>query len=407
MTKECIVLAGGLGTRLRSVLADKPKCMAPVNGRPFLFYMLHYLHQQGITHAILALGYKSEQVIDWCNNTSLPLRISFAIEPEPLGTGGAILNALPLVENNEIFIVNGDTFFDVPLPALYTFHIAKQAQLSLSLKPMQQFERYGSITINEDQQIIAFHEKKYCETGLINGGVYLTTVSYLRSLHLPEKCSFEKEVLEAQATSGHLYGFISNTYFIDIGIPADYEQAQQDLPIRTASTLFLDRDGVINQEITNSYVLDKSMFRFNPGVLPALAILAKLFSRIVIVTNQRCIGKGMLTEAGLQEIHQHMLDEIALHHGRIDKIYFCPEVESNHPCRKPNSGMALQAQQDFPDIDFTQSVMVGNTLSDMQFGKNLGMTTVFIPSTLPDTPFPHPLMDARYADLWQFAQAIQ
>jgi len=407
MIKECVVLAGGLGTRLRSVVADKPKCMAPVHGRPFLFYLLHYLHKQGITHAVLSLGYKSEQVIDWCNNTPLPLRVSFAVEPEPLGTGGAIIHALPFLENDAHFIVNGDTFFDVSLPALHAFHTSKQAALSLALKPMQQFERYGSIETNAAQQIVAFREKQYRESGLINGGIYLTTASYLKSLQLPEKFSFEQAVLEVQAASGKLYGFTSHTYFIDIGIPADYEQAQQDLPLRTANTLFLDRDGVINEEIPQSYVLHKGMFRFNEGVLPALALLAKQFSRILVVTNQRCIGKGMLTTAGLQDIHQHMLDEIALHNGRIDNIYFCPEVESNHPCRKPNNGMALQAQQDYPDIDFSQAIMVGNTLSDMQFGKNMGMTTVFIPSTLPDTPFPHPLIDARYDDLWQFAQAIQ
>ncbi|WP_143310494.1 D-glycero-alpha-D-manno-heptose-1,7-bisphosphate 7-phosphatase [Chitinophaga vietnamensis] len=172
-------------------------------------------------------------------------------------------------------------------------------------------------------------------------------------------------------------------------------------------TLFLDRDGVINDEIHNGYVLHPDMFRFSDGVLAAMPLLAKHFSRIVIVTNQRCIGKGLLTTAGLEEIHARMLAEIQRHGGRIDGIYFCPDVESNSPCRKPQSGMAMQAQRDFPEIDFHQSVMVGNTLSDMQFGKQLGMQTVFIPSTLPDTPMPHPLIDQRYNNLLAFAQQIQ
>jgi histidinol-phosphate phosphatase family protein len=172
-------------------------------------------------------------------------------------------------------------------------------------------------------------------------------------------------------------------------------------------TLFLDRDGVINDEIKDGYVLRPDMFHFSAGVLSAMPLLARRFSRILIVTNQRCIGRGLLTTAGLQEIHTGMVQQIVQHGGRIDKIYFCPDVESNSPCRKPATGMGLQAQTDFPEIDFGEAVMVGNTLSDMQFGKSLGMKTVFIPSTRPETPFPHPLIDQRYENLLQFAAAIQ
>ncbi|TWF41582.1 D-glycero-D-manno-heptose 1,7-bisphosphate phosphatase [Chitinophaga polysaccharea] len=172
-------------------------------------------------------------------------------------------------------------------------------------------------------------------------------------------------------------------------------------------TLFLDRDGVVNDEIRDGYVLRPDMFHFSAGVLTAMPILAKHFGRIILVTNQRCIGRGLLTIAGLQEIHTRMLQEIEAHQGRIDKIYFCPDVDSNSPCRKPATGMGLQAKQDFPDIDFHQAVMVGNTLSDMQFGKSLGMKTVFIPSTRPEVPFPHPLIDQRYENLLQFAQSVQ
>lgn len=172
-------------------------------------------------------------------------------------------------------------------------------------------------------------------------------------------------------------------------------------------TLFLDRDGVVNDEIRDGYVLRPDMFHFSAGVLTAMPILAKHFSRIILVTNQRCIGRGLLTIAGLQDIHTRMLQEIEANQGRIDKIYFCPDVDSNSLCRKPATGMGLQAKQDFPEIDFNEAVMVGNTLSDMQFGKSLGMKTVFIPSTRPEIPFPHPLIDQRYENLLQFAQSVQ
>ncbi|MBV7531565.1 nucleotidyltransferase family protein [Chitinophaga sp. sic0106] len=229
-TTECIVLAGGLGTRLRSVVADKPKCMAPIGEQPFLYYLLHYLHKQGITHAILSLGYKSEQVIEWCEQQQLPLRVSFTVEPEPLGTGGGIVYALSKVENDAVFIVNGDTYFDVDFHQFNDFHKDHDSRLSLALKPMQQFDRYGTVTLNASGCITAFREKQYMESGLINGGMYLTSASYLAGLHLPEKFSFEKEVLEPMAANGQLYGFVSDTYFIDIGIPEDYEAASNYLP---------------------------------------------------------------------------------------------------------------------------------------------------------------------------------
>lgn len=226
MITECIVLAGGLGTRLRSVVADKPKCMAPVGKHPFLYYLLKYLKEQGITHVVLSLGYKSEQVIDWCKEAHLDIEISFVIEEEPLGTGGGILLAMSEVKGHEFFITNGDTFFGVPLHELYSFHQQKQSALSLALKPMYQFERYGSVELDENGRITAFLEKQFREKGLINGGIYLTSKQYLQSLGLPQQFSFEKEVLEK---SKALYGFISDTYFIDIGVPDDYARVQTEL----------------------------------------------------------------------------------------------------------------------------------------------------------------------------------
>lgn len=228
MINECIILAGGLGTRLRSVVADKPKCMAPVNDQPFLYYLLQYLIRQGIHHVVLSLGYKSEQVIEWCEQARLPIQLSYAVEAEPLGTGGAIMNAVSHLKEDNCFIVNGDTFFDISLSDLYAFHQKAQSKMTLALKPMHHFERYGSVQTDQDALVTAFLEKQYCEKGLINGGVYLTSKQYLESLQLPENFSFEKEVLEPQVKNGQVYGFVSDTYFIDIGIPADYEQVQKD-----------------------------------------------------------------------------------------------------------------------------------------------------------------------------------
>lgn len=144
-------------------------------------------------------------------------------------------------------------------------------------------------------------------------------------------------------------------------------------------TLFLDRDGVINERIVGNYVRKWEEFVFEKGVLEAMPILARKFDRIVVVTNQQGIAKELMTAQDLEIVHQQMLDVLHLNHGRIDKVYYCPLHEKENPaCRKPNPGMALEAQLDFPEIIFKRSVMVGDSISDIEFGKRLGMKTVFI-----------------------------
>ncbi len=147
-------------------------------------------------------------------------------------------------------------------------------------------------------------------------------------------------------------------------------------------TLFLDRDGVINKNIDGSYVLDWDQFEFLPGVLETLPKLAKLFPRIIVVTNQQCIAKGLMTVEGLNEIHQNMMNMIELNGGRIDAVYYAPDLDgSDNVLRKPRNGMALLAKEDFPEIDFPKSVMVGDKLSDMAFGKSSGMITIYLSKT--------------------------
>lgn len=169
-------------------------------------------------------------------------------------------------------------------------------------------------------------------------------------------------------------------------------------------TLFLDRDGVINKEILNEYVLHTSQFFFYDDSLRALEILNKHFGTIVIVTNQKGVGRGIMTLDDLDEIHNNMMKEVIITGGRIDKIYFATDLDNDSPYRKPQHGMALHAKEDFPQIDFSRSIMAGNKLSDMQFGRNAGMATAFIASTNPETEFPTPLIDARFNSLYEFAE---
>lgn len=144
-------------------------------------------------------------------------------------------------------------------------------------------------------------------------------------------------------------------------------------------TLFLDRDGTINKRVVNGYVLDWDQFEFLENAIEGISELSKLFNRVIIVTNQQCIGKGLLSHNKLADIHRQMIERIQAGGGYIDQIYYCPNlVEEDALCRKPSPGMALQAQNDFDGIDFKKSVMVGDSISDMQFAEILGMKKVFV-----------------------------
>lgn len=147
------------------------------------------------------------------------------------------------------------------------------------------------------------------------------------------------------------------------------------------------------------YILNWTEFKFYEGVKEALSIFADIFGTIVMITNQRGIGKGLMTEADLLNIHEKMLAEINLTSGRIDKIYYCTSLSDDCIDRKPNAGMAHQAKKDFANINFDKSVMIGNKLSDMQFGKSVGMHTIYLATTNPEIELPHPLIDYRYNDL--------
>jgi D-glycero-D-manno-heptose 1,7-bisphosphate phosphatase len=178
------------------------------------------------------------------------------------------------------------------------------------------------------------------------------------------------------------------------------------LHIQQDWTLFLDRDGVINHEKKEDYIRNWTEFEFYKESLLALPILAQKFNKIIITTNQKGIGKGLMSVDDLTLIHQNMTNKIVELGGRIDAIYYCPDLDNASINRKPQPGMAYQAKTTFPEIDFKRSIMVGNRMSDMEFGRNAGMHTVYLATTHPEAPFPDTKIDYRYDNLFQFAQSI-
>ena len=235
MIKEAIILAGGLGTRLREVVADRPKCMALINGKPFLHYLVEYLQKEGITHFIFSVGYMHEMIEDYLKRMQPAISYQISLEEEPMGTGGGIKLACELARDENVIVCNGDTMYKVNIAELAGVHSSKYADCTLALKPMQDFDRYGVVELNEDQSVLSFKEKMFYKEGLINGGVYALNVKRFLAENLPDKFSFEKDYLERKIYSlkknSEIFGCVQDNYFIDIGIPEDYKRAKTEIGV--------------------------------------------------------------------------------------------------------------------------------------------------------------------------------
>lgn len=230
MTKEAIILAGGFGTRLQGVLKDLPKPMAPVNGRPFLTYILDYLIDYQYNKVVLSVGYLHEKIEEFFGTHYKSLEIDYAVETEPLGTGGGILFAMSKCATDNVLVINGDTMFKVDLDAFEHFHQEKNSLLSIVLREVEDVSRYGSVTISKDNLIALFAEKQVTfGRGYINGGVYLINRKIFEKYPQPKNFSFEKDLMTKYYTQECFYAMPSDGYFVDIGIPEDYARAQREL----------------------------------------------------------------------------------------------------------------------------------------------------------------------------------
>lgn len=228
---EFIILAGGLGTRLRSIIGgDIPKPMVNIGEKPFLWYVLRKIIQFKPEKIIMSVGYRWEVIKNYFGDSFEGVKLLYSVESKPLGTGGGILLSMKFTEEKDVFVINGDTFFDVNYSEIYDFHIKHNADITIVLKPMKNFSRYGNVLLN-GHKIVKFEEKVFKNEGLINGGVYMINKKSFLRLAKDFKnraFSFEKDFLEKFVNELNILGFVSDSYFIDIGIPEDYEKAKRE-----------------------------------------------------------------------------------------------------------------------------------------------------------------------------------
>ncbi len=375
--KEAIILAGGLGTRLSRTVSDRQKVMAPVGGRPFLDYVIKYLADNNFKKIVLAVSYHNEQIREHFGDSYKNTKLLYSVENEPLGTGGAIKQALTLTTEKEITVINGDTFFNIDIDALYNFKREKNAPVALAAKRMPDCTRHSTLRIAPDGLILDFKEKKESGEGFINGGVYVIDKNIADTF--PEgKFSFEKEILEKR---DDIFALISDEYFIDMGVPEAYFRANTEVPLifgkNTFPAVFLDRDGVICKEKHHLYKPED--FEFIEGAPEAIEALREKGYLIFVITNQAGVAKGLYTEEDINILHGFMLRSLRdITH--IDGIYYCPYHEMGtvekykkaSPDRKPSDGMIRKAVSDMKakgiEIDLEGSILVGDKESDIEAG---------------------------------------
>ena len=227
---EAIILAGGLGSRLRATVPDLPKPMAPIHGRPFLEYLLDYWVGQGVNRFVLSVGYKRDIIEEHFATRYKGTEVDYAVEDQPLGTGGGLLLALKhLRRTGPFLIMNGDTFFEVDLAPMRRYHQEKRAELTIALREVEANSRYGSVGIDKEGKITSFDNRaRTADRALINGGVYLAEKSAFAGMapESDEPASLEEQLYPRMLAAGRrLYGFLSSGRFIDIGVPEDYRRA--------------------------------------------------------------------------------------------------------------------------------------------------------------------------------------
>ena len=377
---QIVILAGGLGTRLRKVVRDVPKPMAPVNGKPFLEYIIKLIKENGYKDILMLVGYKSEKIKEYFKDGSeFGVSIKYSVEKEHLGTGGAIFNAWNHLEE-EFILINGDTFFDIEYDLLVDFVRETKANGVVVLRYSRDLKRYGLVEIDDNYNVEKFVEKTAVSEdkvdGFINGGIYYFRKKifepYYNGWNKNRFVSLEKGILPKIVISKKLKGLPMCGKFIDIGIPEDYERAQKEIPgwlaLERKPAVFLDRDGVIIED--TGYPVGTKL-KFIEKAFDIVKKANKEGKYVIVVTNQAGVAKGKFTEEDVILTNNYIKDVYRKRGLKIDAFYYCPY----HPegikerfkkfslARKPQPGMILIACEDFR-IRLKDSIIIGDKPSD-------------------------------------------
>lgn len=389
--RQCVILVGGMGTRLGSLTVDTPKPVLTVGDRPFLAWLLRELQRYGFEEAVLLSGYLSDTLREAVEEMSAylprPMRIVHATEPVRAGTGGALYHARHLFDER-FLLCNGDSLLDCNLAPFMAARATDDPEVigRLLLRHLPDTSRYGVVTTIGDI-VTGFHERAESPTAAgpstINGGIYIFDRRILD--HVTEICSLERDVLPRLAAHGQLRAQTGSGYFIDIGIPADLERAQTELPRRLhRPALFLDRDGVIN--LDHGHVGTRDRFEFTTTAREAVAQATSAGWHVFIVTNQSGVARGHYSEQDVASLHHWLQAQMLQAGGTIDDIRYCPfhpkaviaDYAAGSDWRKPAPGMLLDLIRAW-ELTPSNCVLVGDQPTDLQAAAAAGVAGHLFP----------------------------
>lgn len=381
MTGQCAILLGGMGTRLGALTRETPKPLLTVAGKPFLDVLVGEAVRRGFRDILLLAGYKASVVQDYASQlrSRLPsgCRVTVSIEPEPLGTGGALVHATELLAD-QFLLLNGDTWFDFNW--LDIVSLAGE-QAAVGARHVEGADRYETLNVSPDGQVTAIMERgKGGATALVNGGVY-----YLRKqdlAELPSRCSIESDLLPMLIKRGLLRGQEYDGFFIDIGVPDTFAAAQTQIPRRQRRpAIFFDRDGVLNHD--DAYVGSIERFRWMKGAQQAIKLANDIGYYVFVVTNQAGVARGLYSERDVVMLHEWISSELLRGGASVDDWRYCPfhpdakvaSYRASHPWRKPEPGMLLDLMSEWP-VDLEHSFLVGDQPSDLAAASAAGIKSV-------------------------------
>lgn len=376
------ILAGGFGTRLRPVVADRPKVLAEVLGRPFVFHLLDRLAALGVPKVVFCTGYMAEMLETVVGPTYRGMALHFSREEEPLGTGGALALALKRHPTSLALAMNGDSFATAELGAYLAWATSTNFAATLLLTDVPDTARYGSVVVSRRGVVSGFAEKGRSGPGLINAGVYLLRPFALQAVVPGVFTSIETDVFPTLAKTGELGAWCAQGDLLDIGTPESYAAAGRFLagipkdgnPQRSA--VFLDRDGTVIVE--RHYLSDPDSVDLLPGAVEGLRRIRDLGLPMVLVTNQSGVGRGYFGRDAVERVHGRLLDLLATQGVGLSAIYSCPhKPEEGCGCRKPLPGLIERAAAEL-DLDLAACFVIGDKPCDIDLGLLVNATTFLV-----------------------------
>lgn len=436
---QVAILAGGLGKRLRALLGDLPKPMIPIAGRPLLEHHLELARRHGFTRIAIFACYKAEVIQNhFGDGSKWGVSLDYIIEREPLGTAGAVLDRLDAMADR-FLVMYGDTMLNVDLRRLWQAHENAGASATLFLHPNNHPLDSDLVEMDAHDRITAFHNRPHDPNryfqNLVNAGLYVLEKRALAGYPATRHSSFATPMLDfgkdlfpaLLQTNAHLHGYNSPEFIKDIGTPDRYHWvcAQHEAGIIQRSSfetsqpaVFLDRDGTLIEEVTRHGIASPDDLRLLPRVADAVHALNQAGWRVVVVTNQPIVAKGMATEADIQAQHNKLETLLGREHAFVDRIYWCPhhpergfpgeraELKINCECRKPNTGMIRRAAAEL-NLDLSKSWLIGDTTTDIQTAKNAGLHSILVRTGYGGKDQRHPVnADVEAADLSEAVEQL-